>query len=429
MTNVITDIEARTQRSADLTLQEKRVAMVMFSTYPADPRPRRAVDTLLREGMNVDLICLADESSPNHEIRAPLDIRRVPIKHRRGSKLCYAYNYSAFIVICAAILAFRSLRHRYDLIYVHNMPDILVLSSLVPKVLGAKVILDQHDPMPELMMSIFDLDDNRLIVRLLRWLEKWSIALADRVITVNMACKQLFASRSCLPEKISVVMNAPDGSIFPFRAARSYPSQTFDKPFVMMYHGSLVRRNGLDLAIDALALARASIPNVELRVYGRRTAFLDHVLERAEAVRDSVHYLGPKSLEELVGEIESCDLGIVPNHRNPFTEVNTPTRIFEYLAVGKPVIAPRTAGILDYFGEKSLVYFEPGNAKDLAVKMEHAFYHYGDLVNMTEQGQKVYLGHTWSHEEKTLVYIIKELLNGGSPRHNVANLTSVNSHH
>ena len=49
------------------------------------------------------------------------------------------------------------LRHRYDLIYIHNMPDILVFSALVPKAFGAKVILDQHDPMPELMMTIFNL--------------------------------------------------------------------------------------------------------------------------------------------------------------------------------------------------------------------------------------------------------------------------------
>ena len=424
MTDPITDTfseEARPQPSADSTLQGKQVAMVMFSSYPADPRPRRAADTLLGEGMSVDLICLKDEKARKHEKRGSLDIRRVSIKHQRGGKLSYAFNYSAFIAICAAILAFRSFRRRYDLVYVHNMPDILVLSSLVPKALGAKVILDQHDPMPELMMTIFGLDNHSLSVRLLSCLEKWSIALADRVITVNIACKRLFGSRSCLPEKIGVVMNAPDGAIFPFRAAHSYPSRERfppDKPFVMMYHGSLVERNGLDLAIDALGLASAAIPNAELRIYGRKTAFLDHVLEQAakKGVRDCVHYLGPKTLEELVREVESCDLGIIPNPRNAFTEINTPTRIFEYLALGKPVIVPRTTGIQDYFGEESLLYFEPGSPKDLAVKMEYAFCHYSEAVYTAERGQQVYLEHTWSQEKKTFVCLVKELLNGGAAR-------------
>ncbi len=77
-----------------------------------------------------------------------------------------------------------------------------------------------------------------------------------------------------------------------------------------------------------------------------------------------VRYLGPKRLEELVHEIESCDVGIIPNHRNTFTEINTPTRIFEYLALGKPVVAPRTLGIQDYFSPDALLFFESGNRKN-----------------------------------------------------------------
>ena len=398
--------------------------MVMFSSYPADPRPRRAIDALLKEGMQVDLICLEEEFAPKREKAGALDIRRVPIKHRRGGKWSYIYNYSAFIAICAAILGVRSFLHRYDLVYIHNMPDILVLSSIVPKMLGAKVILDQHDPMPELMMSIFGLDNDSRSVRLLGWLEKKSMALADFVITVNIACKRLFGSRSCPPEKIGVVMNAPDGEIFQFRAVRSYPTRITGEPFVIMYHGSLVERNGLDLAICALSLTRAKIPDVEFRIYGKKTPFLDYCLKQAvnKGVQECVHYLGPRSLEEVVQEVKRCDLGIIPNPRNAFTEINTPTRIFEYLALGKPVIAPRTSGIQDYFGVDLLLYFETGSPKDLAAKIEYAYCHYSDLVSTAEQGQQVYLDHAWPQEEKILITIIKRLLNCEIARKNVADL-------
>ncbi len=99
------------------------------------------------------------------------------------------------------------------------MPDILVLSAMVPKALGAKVVLDLHDPMPELMMTIFNLDKSSRSVRLIRSVEKWSIARADSVLTVNLAMKKLISSRSCRPEKIGVVMNSPDGQIFPLSCA------------------------------------------------------------------------------------------------------------------------------------------------------------------------------------------------------------------
>lgn len=397
-------------------LRGKRVGMVVFSSYPADPRPQRAAEALLKEGMHLDLICEADDKLPKREDLGGLEIFRIPITHHRGGKLSYAYQYSAFIIMSACILAWRSLRRRYDLIYIHNMPDILVLSALLPKALGAKVILDQHDPMPELMMTIFNLEENSLGVRVIRQLEKWSIACANLVITVNVACKRIFGARSCRPEKIGVVMNSPDGEIFPYRAARSYPvsERVSGKPFVIMYHGSLVERNGLDLAVDAFARVRNAVPSAELRVYGRSTPFLEQVMEKARSLglENCVRYLGPKRLEELVREIETCDVGVIPNQRNSFTDINTPTRIFEYLALGKPVIAPRTPGIQDYFDPQSLLFFEAGNAGELAEKIEYVYSHSRQAIEIAERGQQIYLAHTWQEERETLVKLVSGLLRG-----------------
>ena len=395
-------------------LKGKRVGMVLFSSYPADPRPRRAIETLLKEGMSVDLICLQDGNGPARERRGSLGVRRVPLTHQRGNKLSYVYKYSAFILLSGVILALRSIRRRYDLIYVHNMPDVLVASALVPKLFGAKVILDQHDPMPEVMKAIFGLDEQSFGVRLLTRLEKWSIARADRVITVNLACKRIFGSRSCPLEKIAVVMNSPDEAIFPFRAAQplTSTSESLDRRFVMMYHGSLVERNGLDLAVEALAKIRTRMPGAVLRIYGRETHFLRGVMSQVQnlGLEDRVSYLGPRSLEALVGEIEGCDVGVIPNQRSAFADINTPTRIFEYLALGKPVIAPHTQGIEDYFGPDALLYFDCGNANDLSRAMLSAARHYRDAIENARRGQHVYLAHTWTQERSTLVGAVASLL-------------------
>ena len=393
--------------------------MVTFSLYPGDPRPRRAAAALLKEGMSVDLICLGDENAPKREVLNGINILRLPISHRRGGKLSYAYNYSAFILTCASILAVRALKRRYHLVYVHNMPDVLVASALVPKGLGAKVLLDLHDPMPELMTTIFSLEKDSLSVRLIQRLEKWSMARADLVLTVNVACKRIFTSRSCGPEKIGVVMNSPDEQIFPFRASQLHPSPNGvpAKHLVIMYHGSLVERNGLDLAVDALTRVREAVPAAELRIYGRNTPFLERVMGQArdKGLEDCVHYLGPKSLEDLVPEIEDCDVGIIPNHRSAFAEINTPTRIFEYLALGKPVIAPRTPGIQDYFGPESLFLFESGNSEELARKIQYVAFHYPEAIKTAGRGQQVYLAHTWSRERETLVNLVNTLLKEDKP--------------
>lgn len=395
-------------------LQGKHVGMVTFSPFPYDPRPRRAIDALLKAGMTVDLVCLGNGEVPKHKSITGFNVYRIPIANRRGGKLSYVFRYVTFILCSALILAFRSIKRRYDLLYVHNMPDILVASALIPKALGAKVILDLHDPMPELMATIFGLAKDSLSVRLIRYLEKWSIERADLVLTVNAACRRLFTERSGKVQKIAVVMNSPDEAIFPFRppGKRCSADSATDGRFVIMYHGSLVERNGLDLAVEAIATLRKVVSSAELRIYGRMTPFLNREMSRVRdsCLQDHVRYLGPKSLEELVPAIADCDVGIIPNRYSAFAEINTPTRIFEYLALGKPVIAPHSPGISDYFDDKSLIYFELGNAEDLARKIQYVLLHPGEVTEIVKKGQAVYQGHSWNIESKRLTSLVADLL-------------------
>jgi len=399
--------------AAPSPLRGKHAAMVLFSFYPEDPRPRRAAEALISAGMSVDLVCLRESrEEAKREVFNGVDIRRVPVNKRRGSVLGYLYQYSAFLLMSSWIIAVRSLSRRYDLVYVNNMPDFLVLSGLFPKLFGAKVLLDIHDPMPELMMTIFELPEDARSVDLLKLQEKWSIRLADSVVTVNKACARIFAARSCASQKITVVMNSPDENIFQFRDVHLSNTPRGNKPFVIMYHGSLVERNGLELAIKAFARVRSTIPNAELRIYGSRNPFLDRMMEmvKKQGMEGSVHYLGPKPLEKIVEAIEESDVGVIPNLRNIFTELNTPTRIFEYLALGKPVITPNAPGITDYFDEESLVFFELGDDADLARKIEFVFNRPERAVEITKRGQEVHQAHMWREERMKLIGLMTRLL-------------------
>jgi glycosyltransferase involved in cell wall biosynthesis len=263
-------------------------------------------------------------------------------------------------------------------------------------------------------MTIFGLREQSYLVRLLKTLEQWSIYFADAVLTTNEAFRRLFLSRGCPPGKISVIMNSPDEEIFRYRDAvgQSFSAQDQPKPFVIMYHGSLVERHGLDLAVAALQKVRKTIPGAELRIYGRSTPFLEQVMDsvRKSNAQEAIRYLGPMKLEQIPAAICQCDIGIIPNRRSAFTELNMPTRIFEYLSQGKPVIAPRTEGILDYFGPKELVLFELGNVDDLAAKIEYALSHTIEMEKMVELGQEVYRAHQWSGERREFVGRVAGLL-------------------
>ena len=90
-----------------------------------------------------------------------------------------------------------------------------------------------------------------------------------------------------------------------------------------------------------------------------------------------------------------------------------PTRIFEYLAMNKPVVAPRTRGIQDYFQEGELLFFEPGNVEDLARKMEWVYQHPAEARCVMERGRRVYQQHTWDLERGRFTALVKGLLAKG----------------
>jgi len=396
-------------------LRGKRAAVLLYSSYPGDPRPYRAARAMYEAGMEVDMYCLGDKAvQPPHEVLDGVDVTRIPLKHKRSGALMYFLQYGRFITSAFWFLTKRSFQKKYDVVHVHNMPDILVFSTLIPKLRGAKIILDLHDPMPELMMTIYGVKPGSMVVSLLKFLEKASMRFANSIVTVNEACRKIFSARSCPAEKVHVVMNAPDEKIFQPRelATLTPPARSSATPFVIMYHGSLVERHGLDLAVDALASIKPSIPNAELHIYGSRNSYLEEVLASptATSLGAAVKYIGSKSQQEIAAAINGCDVGIIPNRRSIFTELNTPTRIFEYLSQSKPVIAPRAPGIQDYFGPDDLIYFELGDAVDLAAKLTYVYQEPAAVAAIIKRGQLIYRQHDWAHEKAQLMNLFTKTL-------------------
>jgi glycosyltransferase involved in cell wall biosynthesis len=395
-------------------LKGKRAAVILYSEFPSDPRPWRATEALAAHGMKVDVICLRESSSQaERETVNGVNVLRLPFRRKRESKLNYLWLYSTFLAGCAAILTLRTLRKRYHLIHVHNMPDVLVFSGVAAKLSGAKIILDLHDPMPELMMSIYGLSGESFFVRCLRRLERWSIGFADLALTPNIAFRDLFISRKCPPEKIQIVMNTPQDDIFnPGRFEAANQPNGSSKQFRLMYHGFLVERHGLDMAVDAVARLHPAIPSITFNLYGSRTPYVGRIETQIEqlGLQNQIAYHGRKSLDEIAAAITAMDLGVIPNRRTPFTEINFPTRIFEYLALGKPVIVPRTRGIQDYFDETQMLFFNPDDVADLSRVIQWVWEHPQETAEIVRRGREVYLNHLWATEKFRFLTLAEGLL-------------------
>ena len=128
------------------------------------------------------------------------------------------------------------------------------------------------------------------------------------MLTVNSQCKQIFAKRSCKPDKVRVLLNTPDEKIFCAREESPVAERNPARPFVLMYHGSLMERNGVGLAVQAVGRLRKTIPNIELRIYGRSNPYLESILEscRRDGLEGTVRHMGFRNLEGIVEGIREC---------------------------------------------------------------------------------------------------------------------------
>jgi glycosyltransferase involved in cell wall biosynthesis len=332
--------------------------MIVHNHWP-DPRVEREARALVADGLAVDVLCARDPyDRPDDDAASPgIEVSRLPVWRRRGrGPVLQMLEYLAFLFLATFHAAFRHLRHRYRTVQVHNLPDFLVFSALIPKLTGARVILDLHDLMPEFYASRFGGSMAGLPVRLILLQERLAARFADRVITVTELWRRTLEERGVPAAKLSVLMNLPDPAIYGTPPPKP---PTDDGQFTLIYHGTLAERYGLDIAIRALAIARRELP-VRLIIHGRGD-LLDPLAALATelGVHDAVEFSTERlPSEALPALLRRGDVAVVPYRRDVFTDGILPTKLMEYVALDIPAIVTRTPVIEEYFDE-SMVRFVP----------------------------------------------------------------------
>lgn len=342
----------------------RKICMVAYTFYETDNRVRRYAEALVKCGDSVDAFALRREGQKAFEIIRGVHVHRIQGRLRNEKRpISYFFKLVAFFFRSAWAMTIGHLRKPYDLIHVHSVPDVEVFATLIPKLLGAKVILDIHDIVPEFYASKFRVSESSAVFRMLVLTERLSSGYADHVIIANHLWHKKITGRSVRPAKCTALINYPDLSIFSNRNG----SRSADGQFVICYPGTLNWHQGLDLAIEAVALLRDRAPNLRFRIVGDgpereslRALIAKHRLE------DRVSMEGSVPLEQVAEIMSSTDLGVVPKRGNSFGNEAFSTKIMEFMAMSVPVVAARTR-IDEYYFDGNLVqFFEPGNSEDLA---------------------------------------------------------------
>jgi glycosyltransferase involved in cell wall biosynthesis len=394
----------------------KRHCMVVYAGYPwGETRVQREAEALVSQGYEVDVISLRFKDTAPIDSYQGVRIYREKFKFSLGiadeGGLGQRFlKYLRFFWNAAIRLTRLHRQQPYDTIQVHNLPDFLVFTALIPKLRGIPVILDLHDLMPEFYAGRFGQDTHSLLGRLIRWQESVSCRFADHVITVSEHWRQSLINRGVPAQKCSVVMNLADTKIFYARESHP-PDSSSDAEFRMIYHGTIVERYGLDMAIKAVAQIKDECPGIYLTLLGRGR-HVDTLFQLIEelGVEEYVNLINDiRPAEELPEIILAADIGIVPYRNDVFTDGLLPTKLMEYAALGIPSIASRTTTIQAYFADTMVEFFEPGDLDDLIRCIRTLYQNSERLSELTRGCTKFNEKFNWTKSGGDYVALVERL--------------------
>ena len=390
--------------------------MIAFTNYPGDTRVRREAEALVARGNTVDVICPWTPSLGDR--RSMEGVRLHPTggleQKRELSPFAYIVRDVAF-VLRAMFAAFRlHRRNRYAVVQVHTMPDYLVAAATFPKLMGAKVLLDVHDLVPELYAAKFGVDESSPVIKLMTFVERRCVAFADHALAVHRPHLDALVRHGSPEEKFTIVMNVPDPRLFTRRPAAPAESD----PFVLLYHGTISRRHGLETAMRAVGIAQRSYDDIRLEIVGdgddvdRLSTLVDEL-----GLRGKIEIRrGLRPIEELKPIFERASAGIVPIVDNAFTRYMLPVKLLEYVALGIPVISSTTPTISAYFDETMVSYFRPGDEGDLAKRIVALRAHPELRGRLVAQADTFLERHSWDRERERYYDVVDSLVAAREPR-------------
>jgi glycosyltransferase involved in cell wall biosynthesis len=384
--------------------------MIVHNSYPlAEPRVEREAQALIQRGYEVDVLCLRRLDEIQFEVVDGVNIHRLPVRRdkRRGFAAQFLEYLAFFILVFFKVFSLHSSR-KYETVEVHNLPDFLVFSALWPKLTGAKVFLNIHDVMPEFFAVRLGRPMKSKWVLPVLWQERLSCWFADHVIIATHRWRNALIERGIPAEKISVVLNLADERIFK-RPSRSKEYMTKEM-FIVIYHGTITPRYGVDLAIQAVNYLRERLPSIRLWLVGRGEYLEDAIsLVKDLNLQDFVIFKDIVPLKDLPALLMQADIGVASYKFDGFTDGCLPTKLLEYTALGIPSVVAPTPVIKDYFDETMVEFCAPEDAKGLADHIYLLYSNPGRYNELARNTAKFNERYNWTNQAEEYAKLVKSM--------------------
>lgn len=249
--------------------------------------------------------------------------------------------------------------------------------------------------------------------------ERLNLAAATRVFVVSQVERNNLERAGIAPEKIIVNPNGVDTDIFRPNVGGAGVRDELgvsEGEQLVGFVGTFGPWHGVLALAEALKLIPAELP-LRLLLVGAG-AFHGEVkrLLAQEHEAGRVIFTGAVEHEQVPALLDACDVLVSPHV--PLAEgadfFGSPTKLFEYMAMGKGIVASRLGQIGDLLehGQTALLV-EPGNVRDLAdaIMRLAAAPELRERLGLAAR-KEVGLHHTWKHNAGRVLRAYESWLNG-----------------
>jgi len=241
------------------------------------------------------------------------------------------------------------------------------------------------------------------------WFEKRIFNSASALITISTYFKNHLIERGVPADKIWVLPNAVDPSVFNPKQADDYrirKQYKFNGDVVVGFVGRFAHWHGIDFLISCIPDIISATKNVRFMFVGggnekARSSFMTHIHDKG--IFDSITFTGWVKHDLIPAYIAAMDITIIPNSN----AYGSPMKLFEYMAMGKAVIVPRLGPIEDVVIDgRNCVMFEPGDKESLKNALQGLIKDAGKRARIGHEALKtVQENYTWEKNAQKIIEI------------------------
>lgn len=244
-----------------------------------------------------------------------------------------------------------------DIVQAEQDNAALLLLSIGPK-LDVPIVLDLHGIWPEELLVAEAIRVNSKEWKDLQNLMKHIVNKVDLTVALSDAMREYVLSHYDVDSR-KVVVVPPGGRVF----LDEYTKRPL--PPKVVYAGIVSYRKHVDLFVRSMPHVKNKISDVEFYIT-KKGDLLVHIQKLARHLKMHPTYFWFKDFEKALKFLSSCHIGVLPSTNDVSARISMPSKLFDYLSVGLPVVANDVGGWTSIIKDNNCGKVTLDNSQDFA---------------------------------------------------------------